>query len=53
VVEAMGTDRPYRAAHGIDVALNEISSRSGILYDPDVADACVTLFRIDGYKFPV
>ncbi len=52
VVEAMGTDRPYRKAHGIDVALNEISSRAGILFDPEVAEACVSLFRIDGYNFP-
>ncbi len=52
VVEAMGTDRPYRKAHGIEVALQEITSKRDILYDPAVADACVELFHKDGYTLP-
>ena len=39
VVEAMASHRPYRPAHGIDKALEEISQHRGILYDPEVVDA--------------
>lgn len=45
VVEAMASHRPYRAGLGIDKALEEISSHKGQFYDPDVADACLDLFR--------
>ena len=50
VVEAMASHRPYRAALGIDVALEEISANSARLYDPCVADACLRLFREEGYQ---
>jgi PAS domain S-box-containing protein len=53
VVEAMSEHRPYRASKGIDKALDEVLDRGGILYDAEVADACVRVFREDGYKFPV
>jgi HD-GYP domain-containing protein (c-di-GMP phosphodiesterase class II) len=46
----MASHRPYRPALGIDVALQEISKNSGLLYDPDVADACLTIFRQKGFK---
>jgi HD-GYP domain-containing protein (c-di-GMP phosphodiesterase class II) len=52
VVEAIASYRPYRPALGIDVALSEIAKDKGILYDRDVADACLKLFRDDGYKLP-
>jgi PAS domain S-box-containing protein/putative nucleotidyltransferase with HDIG domain len=45
VVEAISSHRPYRAALGIDFALDEISKNRGTLYDPDVVDACLKLFR--------
>ena len=51
VVEAMASHRPYRPALGIDRALEEISKNRGILYDADVVDACVRLFREKGFKF--
>ena len=44
VVEAMATHRPYGPALGIDTALEEISKNKGILYDFEVADACIRLF---------
>jgi len=44
VVEAMASDRPYRSARGIDKALEEISRNKGVLYDPEVVDACLKLF---------
>jgi PAS domain S-box-containing protein len=50
VVEAMASHRPYRAALGIEVALEEIEKNRGTLYDKDVADACLRLFREKGYK---
>jgi len=51
VVEAMSTHRPYRPALGTDKALEEISQNRGILYDPEVVDACLELFKEKGFKF--
>jgi HD-GYP domain-containing protein (c-di-GMP phosphodiesterase class II) len=51
VVEAMSSHRPYRPSLGIDAALEEIEKNKGKLYDPDVVDACIELFRIDGFSF--
>jgi len=45
VVEAMASHRPYRAALGIDFALEEISRNKGILYDANVVEACLRLFK--------
>jgi PAS domain S-box-containing protein len=50
VVEAMASHRPYRAALGIDVALEEVEKNKGALYDDAVADACLRLFRENGYQ---
>ena len=50
VVEAMATHRPYRPALGIDAALEEITKNKGILYDPQVVDACVQVFNIQGFQ---
>lgn len=52
VVEAMVSHRPYRPAHSFDEALEEISSRSGILYDPAVVEACVKVFSRKGIFNP-
>jgi HD-GYP domain-containing protein (c-di-GMP phosphodiesterase class II) len=51
VVEAMSSFRPYRPALGIDKALEEISMNKGKLYDSDVVDACIKLFKKDRFKF--
>jgi PAS domain S-box-containing protein/putative nucleotidyltransferase with HDIG domain len=51
VVEAMSSHRPYRASLGIDTALDEITKNKGILYDPEIVDICVRLFRKKGFKF--
>ena len=51
VVEAMASHRPYRAARGIDRSLEEISQNRGILYDPEVVDACLKLFIEKGFRF--
>ncbi len=49
VVEAMASHRPFRPARGIDAALDEIEEHRGTLYDPEVVDACVKLFREKRY----
>jgi len=51
VVEAMSSHRPYRAALGLDKALDEIVKNSGVLYDPLVVDVCVRVFREDAFSF--
>jgi response regulator RpfG family c-di-GMP phosphodiesterase len=51
VVEAMSSHRPYRPAWGIDKALEEISKNRDILYDPEVVDACLKLFKKKEFKF--
>jgi len=45
VIEAMASDRPYRKALGIEVALEVIKNHSGKLYDPDVVDVCYALYK--------
>lgn len=49
VVEAMASHRPYRPALGVEIALEEIAAGRGTRYDPEVADACLRLFREKGY----
>jgi HD-GYP domain-containing protein (c-di-GMP phosphodiesterase class II) len=50
VVEAMASHRPYRSARGVDEALEEISQNRGVLYDPEVVDACLKLFTEKGFE---
>lgn len=51
VVEAMSSHRPYRAALGVEKALEEIKKKKVILYDPEVVNACLGLFKEKGFKF--
>jgi len=51
VVEAMMSHRPYRAALGIERALEEIEHGRGTSYDTAVADACNRLFRESRFEF--
>ena len=51
VVEAMASHRPYRAALGIEKALEEISKNKGVLYDAKAVDACLKLFNEKDFKF--
>jgi len=48
-VEAMATHRPYRPSLGINAALQDIEKNRGTLYDSDVVDACLRLFREKGF----
>jgi PAS domain S-box-containing protein/putative nucleotidyltransferase with HDIG domain len=49
-VEAMASHRPYRPAHGIERALEEISTNRGTLYDPRVVDACLKISSMKGFS---
>jgi len=51
VVEAMASHRPYRPALGIDKALEEISTNKGKLYDTEVVNACLRIFKEKKFKF--
>ena|GEM_PF-5178710 len=51
MVEAMSSHRPYRPDFGIDKALEEISKNKGTLYDPEVLDMCLKLFKEKEFKF--
>jgi HD-GYP domain-containing protein (c-di-GMP phosphodiesterase class II) len=50
VVEAMSSHRPYRPAWSVEAALNEIEKNKGILYDKNVVNTCLKLFREKGYQ---
>jgi HD-GYP domain-containing protein (c-di-GMP phosphodiesterase class II) len=50
VVDAMASHRPYRPSLGIDVALREIEKNKEVLYDSDAVDACLMLFREEGFQ---
>ena len=51
VVEAMISHRPYRAGLGLEAALDEIITKRGSHFDPQVVDACVSLFREQAFSF--
>lgn len=51
VVEAIASYRPYRPGLGISAALEEISRNRSKLYDPQVVDACLTVFQEKGFQF--
>lgn len=51
VVEAISSHRPYRPTLGLDFALEEITKNRGILYDEDVVDACLKLFKHGKFVF--
>ena len=50
-VEMLCREACVAPALGIDRALEEISQNRGILYDPDVVDTCLKLFKERGFKF--
>lgn len=57
VIESMTSDRHWRKALTIEVALDEIKASRGIKYDPSVVDACVDIYTnrpeiLDNSKYP-
>ena len=53
VIEAMASHRPYRAALGVDKALEEILENKGTLYDSEVAVAARKLFIEKNFQFKI
>ena len=51
VVEAMSSYKSYRPALSIDESLAEISKNKNILFDPEVVDTCLKLFKEKGFRF--
>lgn len=51
VIEAMSSHRPYRAALGVDIALEEITKNRGQRYDAATVDACLELFASADFSF--
>jgi len=51
IVEAMTSHRPYRAALGVEAALQEIEEHKGTRYDSNIVDVCIRLFREKKFKF--
>ena len=51
VVESIESHRPYRPGLGIDTALEEISKNRGTLFDEDVVDACLRLFKEKNFQY--
>jgi len=51
VVEAMASHRPYRPALGIDKALEEVSTNKGKIYDTEVVNACLRIFKDKKFEF--
>ncbi|HHV11574.1 MAG TPA: HD domain-containing protein [Clostridiales bacterium] len=52
VFEAMLSHRPYRPALGVEVALDELISHRGTLYEPGAVDAIWRLVREKDYQIP-
>ena len=51
VVEAMSSYKSYRPALSIGEALAEISKNKNILFDTEVVDTCIKLFKEKDFKF--
>lgn len=51
VVEAISSHRPYRAALGIEAALEEIRHGRGTVYEASIVDACLGLFEEKRFMF--
>lgn len=51
VVEAMSSHRPYRAALGVDAAIEEITREAGKTFDAEVVAACVKVLSAQEFSF--
>ncbi len=50
-MEAMLSHRPFRRAYDLDYAIASLEEGKGKCYDPQVADACIRLFRKGYFEF--
>jgi PAS domain S-box-containing protein/putative nucleotidyltransferase with HDIG domain len=51
VVEAISSHRPYRPAYSLEYTLEEISKNKGVIYDPEIVDICLRLFKEKEFHF--
>jgi putative nucleotidyltransferase with HDIG domain len=51
VVEAISSHRPYRPAYSLEYTLEEISKNKGVIYDTEVVDICLKLFKDKDFHF--
>ncbi|PXX51257.1 HD domain-containing phosphohydrolase [Aquitalea magnusonii] len=51
-MEAMLSHRPFRRQLGLEQAIAQLQQHRGSIYDPDVVDACLSLFLEQGYQLP-
>ncbi|MFQ5661462.1 MAG: PAS domain S-box protein [Gammaproteobacteria bacterium] len=51
VVEAVSAHRPYRAALGIEKALEVIRQGKGTHFNPDIVDTCIKIIEQDKFEF--
>lgn len=51
VVEAISSHRPYRPAYSLEYTLEEISKNKGVIYDAEIVDICLQLFKERNFKF--
>lgn len=51
VVEAISSHRPYRPAHTLKEALDELRQGRGKFYDIDAVDCCISLFEDEQWAF--
>jgi putative nucleotidyltransferase with HDIG domain len=51
VVEAISSHRPYRPAYSLEYTLEEISKNKGVIYDAEIVDICLKLFKEKGFHF--
>jgi len=50
VLEAMASHRPYRAALGLEVAFAELEKHKGTLFDEQIVEACILIFKDKGFR---
>lgn len=51
VVEAMASHRPYRPALGMNIALEEIKSKSGSIFDKEIVSICEKVVTQKDFSF--
>ncbi len=52
VVDAMCSHRPYRPSLGVEAAMQELESGSGLKYEAQTVEACLRLIREKRFQFP-
>lgn len=51
VVEAMNSHRPYRAALGLEAAIEELLIGRGEKYNQEAVDVCIKIFKEEKFRF--